>query len=243
MTDPDPAAAYAALRAETAGMLKLDAANLSLVEGLQLDLVSLLRLEVDGLQGAVLSGDQVDLARLSTALAMLQKLLPTQLAPAAATDQHDFSGAREELARHFDRLAEAHERRLAMFPQRSRDEFEAKLQAAVEKYPDVSNPGDAKVNAAVLDASSTRKPTAGEDARSDDSVPPSSEALAGGGGETTPQPPQPVPSRVKSEAELIEQMDRANSTPPPGHYLKREPSPWSVPRDAYSIRDDWSPKW
>jgi hypothetical protein len=74
----DPSAAYDRLRVETAEMLKLDVANLSLVEGLQLDLVSMLRLEVDGLQGSVLAGEQVDLDRLSTALAMLQKLLPAQ---------------------------------------------------------------------------------------------------------------------------------------------------------------------
>ena len=72
----DPIAAYERLRAETAQMLKLDSANLSLVEGLQLDLVSLLRLEVDGLQAAVLGGAQVDLARLSTAHTLLQKMHP-----------------------------------------------------------------------------------------------------------------------------------------------------------------------
>jgi hypothetical protein len=188
---------------------------------------------VDGLQGAVLSGDQVDLARLSTALAMLQKLLPTQLAPAAATDQHDFSGAREELARHFDRLAEAHERRLAMFPQRSRDEFEAKLQAAVEKYPDVFNPGDAKVNAALLDT----KPASGG-AQSGDVAHPSqaSAAAVAGGGEppmlieppevipTVGQTPPPVPAPRRS-------MDEVNSEGPPGHYLKQD-SPWRQHLDA-----------
>jgi hypothetical protein len=72
----DPAAAYEALRAETAGMLKYDLADLSLVQGLQLDLVSLLRLEVDTLQGKVLAGDTVDLNRLAVAFGMLQKILP-----------------------------------------------------------------------------------------------------------------------------------------------------------------------
>jgi hypothetical protein len=51
MDIPDPAAAYAALRHETAAMFNYDIANLSLTQGLQLDLVSLLRLEVDMMQG------------------------------------------------------------------------------------------------------------------------------------------------------------------------------------------------
>jgi hypothetical protein len=67
MSDPnikaDPSASYQLLRNETATMLKLgDVDALGLVEGLQLDLVSLLRLEVDGLEGQVLAGQPVDLA-------------------------------------------------------------------------------------------------------------------------------------------------------------------------------------
>ena len=72
----DPAAAYATLKAETAKMLNLDVASSSLLENLQVDLVSLLRLQIDDLQGKVLSGEQVDLNRLSTALGMLRTLLP-----------------------------------------------------------------------------------------------------------------------------------------------------------------------
>ena len=72
----DPSASYQLLRRETAAMLKLDADALSLVEGLQLDLLAMLRLEIDGLQGKVLAGEQVDLDRLATALGMLGKLLP-----------------------------------------------------------------------------------------------------------------------------------------------------------------------
>ena len=95
----DPSTAYARLRAETATMLKLDAASLSLVENLQLDLVSLLRLQVDELQGAALAGAPVDLDRLSTALAMLQKLLPSQslVAHAPAPEGRFGPSARERL--------------------------------------------------------------------------------------------------------------------------------------------------
>jgi hypothetical protein len=84
----DPAADYAALRTETSEMFGYDLANLSLTQGLQLDLVSLLRLEVDTMQGQVLAGDTVDLNRLVTAHAMLQKMLPERslVAPAPAPE-------------------------------------------------------------------------------------------------------------------------------------------------------------
>jgi hypothetical protein len=87
MSDSDPAAAYERLKIETARMLNLSADSASLVEGLQVDLVALLRLEIDTLQGAVLAGDSVDLGRLASALTMLRSLLPAQAlvsAPPAA---------------------------------------------------------------------------------------------------------------------------------------------------------------
>ena len=74
----DPAAAYERLKIETAGMLRLDVGSSSLLENLQVDLVALLRLEIDTLQGAVLAGDSVDLGRLASALTMLRSLLPAQ---------------------------------------------------------------------------------------------------------------------------------------------------------------------
>lgn len=83
----DPAAAYERLKIETAAMLGFDVSDLTLTQGLQLDLVSLLRLEVDTMQGAALSGEQVDLQRLAVAHGMLQKMLPPQalVAPAQTT--------------------------------------------------------------------------------------------------------------------------------------------------------------
>lgn len=81
MSDPnDPAATYAALRTETAQMLKLDADALGLVDGLQLDITSLLRLVIDSLQGRVLAGEEVDLGKLQVAHALLRQMLPAQLA-------------------------------------------------------------------------------------------------------------------------------------------------------------------
>jgi hypothetical protein len=84
MSDPDPAAAYERLRTETAAMLRLNLADLTLTEGLQLDLVALLRLEIDSLQGAALSGETVDLQRLAAAHGMLQKMLPERALVASA---------------------------------------------------------------------------------------------------------------------------------------------------------------
>jgi hypothetical protein len=48
----DPAAAYERLKIETAKMLNLDVTSTSLLENLQVDLVSLLRLQIDDLLGA-----------------------------------------------------------------------------------------------------------------------------------------------------------------------------------------------
>jgi hypothetical protein len=132
MNEADPAAAYEALRAETAGMLKYDLADLSLVQGLQVDLVSLLRLEVDTLQGKVLAGEQVDLMRLSAALTMLHKLLP----PAelkTESSKPDFSGAREELERFLQNRFEAIEYGYAR-----ESEIEAEVQA--DFYRDAMRP-------------------------------------------------------------------------------------------------------
>jgi hypothetical protein len=134
----DPSVAYDRLRAETAEMLKLDVANLSLVEGLQLDLVSLLRLQVDELQGAALAGEQVDLDRLSTALAMLQKLLPARALEASAPAPESRFGpsARERLRALIEKtvLSDNYEIEMARDPVKARAEFEARLAAAIEKF-------------------------------------------------------------------------------------------------------------
>src|SRR4029077_4274903 len=101
----DPAEVYGRLKAETAAMLGVDPADMSKTEGLRLDITSLLLLEIDSLQGAILANEQVDLGRLSSALAMLQKLLPASalVAPAPAADRAD-SAALEGLCIQIDRL-------------------------------------------------------------------------------------------------------------------------------------------
>jgi hypothetical protein len=150
----DPSATYAALRDETAGMFGYDLADLSLTQGLQIDLVSLLRLEVDTMQGKVLAGETVDLVRLVAAHGLLQKMLPPQalVAPApAATNDDAFAGAREELERFLAGRAEALEHReqresarLLEENTRLRDEI-AKLQAPPASPTDVSQSGTKSV--------------------------------------------------------------------------------------------------
>jgi hypothetical protein len=93
MSDPDPAVAYDRLRAETAQMFDYDLANASLTQGLQIDLVSLLRLEIDSMSGAVLAGKTVDLSRLVAAHGLLKQMLPERslVAPAPPAEVR-FSG-------------------------------------------------------------------------------------------------------------------------------------------------------
>lgn len=74
---------YEQLRAETAAMFAFDPTTLSTLQTLQIDLVSLLRLEVDALQGTALAGGTPDLARLSAAVTLLQKLVPPRALEAA----------------------------------------------------------------------------------------------------------------------------------------------------------------
>jgi hypothetical protein len=211
MSTSDPAATYERLKAETAEMLKLDAGNLSLVEGLQLDLVSLLRLEVDSLQGAALAGEKTDLQRLAVAHGMLAKLLPTVSAPPAA-DQHDFSGALQELDELFNKRLAALDRRMAMFPQRARDEFEETLARAIAKYPDVSNPASSFARYGAVSPP----------------VPVEQPLLAAGGCElpevlsTVEQTPPPALPQQTSPQPPLPPPD----APIPQHYLRGEPEPW-----------------
>jgi hypothetical protein len=223
----DPAVAYEQLKRETAEMFGYDLANLSLTQGLQLDLVSLLRLEVDTMQGAVLAGEKVDLQRLVAAHGLLRQMLPAQalVAPAAAAD-HDFSGAHAELARLLDGRIEALEHKMARDPDAARAEFEAKLQRAIEKHSSRD----------VFDASNTDAlKTACSDASQNDegvTLPPSAapDAPAGGGEppvliespdhrRTVRQTPPPPPPPRRS-------VEEVNAEPPPDHYLKQPDGEW-----------------
>lgn len=215
----DPAAAYEALRASTAEMLKLDVTNLSLVAGLQLDLVSLLRLQVDELQGAALAGGAVDLDRLSTALQMLQKLLPAQALTASvapAADAREDDAAYRQIAEMIDRLIAADEHKMAQDPAAARAKFEEKLQRAIEN----NNPGG------------------GEECEGDVVHRPSPRAAAGSWPAPV-EPPAPQQPQQTSPRPLtdIEKMDRVNATPalPPPPPAE----PWRAHVDASGIRAPW----
>jgi hypothetical protein len=105
----DPSTAYANLRKESAALLGLDpGGSWTALQEMQLDLVSLLRLEVDGMQGQQLAGQPVDLTRLAVAFGMLQKLLPQKL-EAEPAKQDVADDARTKLAGLLDGLSAAAE--------------------------------------------------------------------------------------------------------------------------------------
>jgi hypothetical protein len=231
----DPASTYTRLRAETAAMLGVDTADMSKTEGLRLDITSLLLLEIDSLQGSILANEKVDLARLASALTMLQKLLPEKalVAPAAAADHVDqFAGANEELSNFLVRRAENIRRRdqrleaeLAANPDAARRELEARIQLAIEKY-----------NKPIPDPAPVPNPGGGDDAARDRSVslPEPSSLLAAAGCEpplliSPVPPPPPPPKRIESDEERV---TRVNAEPPPAHYLKQNDSPWRRHLDA-----------
>jgi predicted component of type VI protein secretion system len=140
----NPAAAYEALRASTAEMFGYPLDALSLTQGLQLDVVSLLRLEVDSLQGKVLAGETVDLQRLVTAHSLLRQMLPERalVAPAPAPDEVDDETARSKFADLVDGYVRARHAEMAADPGRARAEFEAELQEAIAKYPPAAAPAE-----------------------------------------------------------------------------------------------------
>jgi hypothetical protein len=234
----DPASTYTRLRAETAAMLGVDPADMSKTEGLRLDITSLLLLEIDSLQGSILANEKVDLARLASALTMLQKLLPEQalVAPAAAADQADpFSGAVAELDALLSQRAFALERRrereaaeMAANPAKACAELEMKIQAAIEKY------GTGKSEACFGFEGNTIPDPGGGEVQSRDVAHPSlprAPAVARGEHPLLIEPPpaqQQPPKRVETDEE---KMARVNATPVPAHYLKQD-SPWRRHLDA-----------
>jgi hypothetical protein len=91
----DRAKFYNALRASTAALLNYDIDKLTLQQSLKVDLASSLRLEIDRITAAQLSGTAVDLRELILATESLTRLM----SPAAGNASiSEFAGAREELA-------------------------------------------------------------------------------------------------------------------------------------------------
>jgi hypothetical protein len=219
------------LRAETAALLGVDPDDLSKTEGLRLDITSLLLLEIDSLQGSILANEKVDLARLSTALGMLQKLLPATalVAPALAPEERGDSEAFRQIAEQLDREMATRELKMARDPDAARAEFEARLAAAIEKHSsrDV-------FDAANTDASNPASGFARYGAVSP-SAPVEQPLQAAGGSWPTPEPPvliSPAPPPQPKRESDVERMDRVNSSRPPANYLKQDDSPWRRHLDA-----------
>jgi hypothetical protein len=142
----DPQRAYERLQRETAQMLGFGAEPSSGLKGLTVDAISLLRLEISDLAGAAVSGASVDLDRLTTALALLSRLLPEaalqaqpQLVEEELTER-EASAAMLELESLLGKYVEAKHRAWAEDPDAAREEFEAELAAAIERYPPAPKP-------------------------------------------------------------------------------------------------------
>jgi hypothetical protein len=192
----DPAAAYDRLRTETAAMFGFDVSNLTLTQGLQLDLVSLLRLEVDSMHGAVLAGETVDLKRLEMAHDMLQKLLPDKalVAPAPAPDVGEHGAAVFQVETMINGLLRAREHADV---KRTADLMWREEQAAI-----LAAGGD--VLAAVA-------PSVADGGR----------AQSGAG---VSHPSGPPPSPPLTSEQKMERAN--NNRQPPAHYLRGEPEEW-----------------
>jgi hypothetical protein len=201
--DDDPATTYDRLRIETAAMLGFDYAALTAAQGVRVDRAAMLRLELDDCQTKKLAGEPFDTNKYIATSEALERLLGSD--PETST-AHDFSGAREELARLLAGRAEAIERHMAREPEKFRRELEEKLACAIAKH----NPGSSV--ASDTDAS---KPAVGGDAQSSVPHPPPSEAPADGGGLPvliSPAPPPPPPPQA-SAAERARNVERLNSQP------------------------------
>lgn len=165
----DPAATYEKLKRDTASMFGYDLPDLSLTQGLQLDLVSLLRLEIDTMSGKVLAGEVVDLARLTAAHGLLKSLLPEKslVGPAAPAAEVRFSTAHQaKLRADLERIlsSDDYDRELARNPRKARADLERRIEAAIAKFgmdgevypPRATNKDDADDR--VVDAEALKDP-------------------------------------------------------------------------------------
>lgn len=234
----DPAIVYERLKRETAAMLNLDVDSSSLLENLQVDLVSLLRLQIDDLQGKVLNGEQVDLARLSAALTMLRQLLPEKAlvsSPPAADTGPDHEAAFRQIEVQLDNLLE----------QRRRKEVETgRCERCGAPLADATNAnpggGDGVFPASPPHAVAGSGPpmlVSAAPPRVDVglatvSLPVADGDAQAGAGSRPPVPPAapaPPPKRVESD---VERMARVNAQPVPSHYLKQPDGEWRRHLDA-----------
>jgi hypothetical protein len=104
----DPSVAYQILHRESAALLGINpVGDLTALQAMQIDLVAILRMEIDAAQGAQLAGKEIDIGRLSVCVSMLGKLLPQRALEAEASQQGVADDARERLAHLIDSQAAA----------------------------------------------------------------------------------------------------------------------------------------
>lgn len=213
----NPAGQYAKLRSETMKTLGFDAdKDLSPLQDLQINLASILLLEIDSAQGAQLAGTPVDLSRLNTAISLLHKMLPaTSL---AASPEPDFAGARERLAAMLTQQHDGHETGLARWPDKARADLEERIKLAIAAHPDIvptAFPSGAAIDEPLIHPALRSSSSAAE---------------------------QPPPSRATSETisaapetQQSPQPPLPPSSAPPAHYLRRD--------DGFNViqggRDRW----
>jgi hypothetical protein len=139
-----PSVLYEKLKVSSAAVFGFDLANLSTTQGLLVDFVSLLRLEIDALTAESLSGKTVDMGRLMDAHALLAKLLPaTALIPPAIPEElTPGEEARDaaELEKVLASYDEARRREMAGDPDGARREFEHQLAAALAEFGEAKPP-------------------------------------------------------------------------------------------------------
>jgi hypothetical protein len=98
------------MRAVTAKLLGYDLEHLTPAQSVRLDRAASIRLMLDDVQGRLLAGLEIDMAKFCAASEALERMLGGD-PDAQPSQQHDFTGAREELARFLENRAAAIERR------------------------------------------------------------------------------------------------------------------------------------
>jgi hypothetical protein len=204
----DQSRIYNSLRASTIALLGYgDVDTLSAAQEIRISRAISLRLIVDAAQAKQLRGEPIDVKAFVEASENLETMCGGD--PGAPAAGHDFSRAREELARLLDGRAEAIERNMAREPEKFRRELEAKLARAIEKHgKPIPDPAKG------IGISYTAP--AGGDARREGVVPlPALEpaaAVSGGVPMLIVPPPQPAPPPQRNETDL-ERLDRINAQP------------------------------
>jgi hypothetical protein len=204
MISDDQSRIYNSLRASTIALLGYNNVDpLSAAQEIRISRAISLRLIVDASQAKQLRGEPIDVKAFVEASEDLERMVPGGN-PEAPIAGHDFSGAREELARLLDKRASAVERRMAMDPNKARAEFEKKLARAIEKHKTINVPGQ-------MHMPDIPDPGGG-DAQCDSDHPSPPAAARSEHPVLIDPPPAPPPPPRRS----VEEINSTPANPPPG---------------------------